>query len=328
MSHFFKGGKVAAGASTGANRRITPWRERGGKQHSVLWLIDNATDPKMLEDVLRFANFQTEASPGTRRRWADAAEKRIFILERNPPRFEKVDFEEYAEELKRQMPGFGDFQAIRQKELLVLTDSQIPKAGQDYLPVSRDGPTAATMSEEVRVAIEAAEVPRYVDPALVLAREERGRMAKYSDGASYGTKVAQTVTEMRVLATRFKCPPWERSPIGKWAEEECIYREWDIKFYAGEQDVTLGVAGESHPDTMRLSKASPGAALFSAMHGVAPVEWKRQIEAVTGRPINYDQSVQVVSNGPARVGRGVSADPTAKIYETLKRMDDISLPPS
>ena len=90
MSRFIPGAQQPSGLVKGSNRKITPWAERQEKQHSIIWMIENAVSQEMLEDVLKFAAYQTHAAKDTRRRWADAAERKLFLLRANPPRFEQI----------------------------------------------------------------------------------------------------------------------------------------------------------------------------------------------------------------------------------------------
>lgn len=68
---------------------------------SMLWLIERAPTLQLLEDLMRKAVQLKGASMQTRKQWADACERRQFILERNPPTFEKIGIGEVftAEEL-------------------------------------------------------------------------------------------------------------------------------------------------------------------------------------------------------------------------------------
>lgn len=310
------------GVIKGSNRKFTNWAQYSEKNHSIMWLIDHAVSLQMLEEVLKFAAYQTNASSDTRRKWADAAQKKKFVLERRPPSFEKIEFKEAMELfLKAQKElGISDgiyntddpsgFKSLRSKELNLIGEgkpTKDPNPGKDFLAVTKTGPIQAQVSQSTQAAIDAAEVPRYVDPALILAREEKGRLAKYTDGTQYGEAVSQTVTEMRVLARRLKCPPWpqlsaknhdlnQKDGYGvTFDPSECVYNEWDIKFFRGEEDVTEAVVRETHPDSMRQSRDTRGCAVFQSMEGchMAPVVWKARIEERYSVSIRYDQSAVV-----------------------------------
>jgi hypothetical protein len=315
MSAFFKG-QTAVGAPIGSNRRYTPWAKRQEKQHSILWLIEHAVTLEMLQDVLKGAAYQTNASPDTRRRWADAAEKRAFILRHRPPIYEKISVEETG--LQKQKPGTVEsFEAARRETL-------------GFLGLAPDAPeqriAQVLQHEELKnlVAIEAAEVPRPVDPAAVVLRESEGALRTYSDGVKYGLDASKTVTRMQVVARRTKCPPWptpglQANPIDP-AEYTCT--EWDVLFFCGLQDITREVVTESHPDQMRKSHVTPNAAVFNAESGVAPVAWKLWIESRFGTKIEYDQSNLSIQRLPrGQLARG--STPLETIEAALKRCDDI-----
>jgi hypothetical protein len=284
--------KNETGIVKGSGRKVTDWSaaQKDGK-HSILWLIEHAVTVEMLQDVLKFANYQTNAQPDTRRAWADAAEKRMFILKRRPPTYEPVPFEEYME-LAGKVLDLPTFQKLRQKELMMLAAGSAPADDKNFLPVAKDGPVQAPMSMDIQTAIDAAEVPRYVAPEVVKAREQKGRLALYSDGVSYSAQASSTVTEVRLIARRQKCPPFHSLALQAVPtdESERVYNEWDVLFFCGETNVTRQVVKESHPDTMRQSRTTVGAAVFSAMHGdgIAPILWIQTIEKLTDRKIIYN----------------------------------------
>lgn len=77
------------------SRVLTNWALMAEKRRpSLLWLIEHAPTLGMLEEFLAMAVQAKDANPDTRRRWAEAAERQAFILERMPPTFEKVGVEE------------------------------------------------------------------------------------------------------------------------------------------------------------------------------------------------------------------------------------------
>lgn len=320
------------GIVKGSNRKVTPWAQRSEKQHSVMWLIENAVTEEMLTEVLKFANYQTESAPDTRRRWAEAAEKRLFVLKRRPPMYGKVEFEEFRLEFNRTfdggpgglIPPGGGFKELRQAELMALPESSMNKPGKDFLAIEPGGPRQAEMSEEIRVLIEAAEVPRYVDPAFRLAMIEKGQMAVYSDGKRYCHDASKTVTEMRIMARRSNCPPPQTLGVDQHqpAREECLYNEWDVLFFSADRDITREVVSETHPDAMRQSRVSPGCALFFGTHhdGIVPAHWKFQMEKLFGITIRYESLVIAgTSNVPAK------PDPLADLKAVIA---DLNAPPS
>lgn len=319
--------KNETGVIKGSGRKYTDWAKHQEKNHSVMWLIEHAVTLEMLEDVLKFANYQAEASNDTRRKWTAAAEERMFILKRRPPQYEKIEFKEALElfqkgvkDLGIQAAFEGGFKALRSKELMLLTAGKPLPATENFLAVSKDGPVQAPMSADIQALIDAAEVPRYEAPEVRLAREEKGRLAKYSDGVSYGETVSRTVTEMRVVGRRQNCPPLPGLYSQPTAidRDERVYEEWDIVFLRGDENVTEAVVKESHPDTMRRSHVNPAAAVFSSMRGtpMAPMIWKNHIEERHGVKITYDQSMPVA---PAPV-RGVPAT-VARLQDILAKLD-------
>lgn len=336
MSHYFLGQRNETSTVKGTGRKYTDWSKNQESQHSVLWLIEHAVTVEMLEDVLKFANYQTNAQPDTRRTWANAAEQRMFILKRRPPSYEPIAFEEFREQFNRHVatldlpdwhiPVCGGFQELRMRELMLLPEGKIP-AGTDYLAVTRDGPTSASISAETQVLIDAAEVPRFIAPELRLAREDKGRLAVYTDGKAYSATVSGTVTEMKIVSRRTKCPPFHplNMPAQPIDPSERVYNEWDVLFYRNGDDVTKEVVTETHPDTMRQSSITSGAAVFNSEFGVAPMLWKLAIEERFGVRIEYLETILV----PAKPGEKRISEITAiqKITETLKRLDEESFAP-
>jgi len=329
--------KNDTGVVKGSGRKYTNWAEHQEKQHSVMWLIEHAVTLEMLADVLKFANYQAEASNDTRRRWAAAAEQRMFILKRRPPKYETVEFKEAMDFFKKDVETLKlpdsvyatSFKQIRNKELMLLSarssDAVLEATKMNFLPVAKDGPMQAPMSADIQALIDAAEVPRYIAPELRLAREGRGRMAKYSDGVQYGETVSQSVTEMRVVGRRHNCAPLpdiyitSKDGVAVAAEQcERIYEEWDIVFIRGDENITEAVVKESHPDTMRRSHVNPAAAVMSSMRGttMAPMVWKKRIEDRYGVRIAYDQTMVVA---PA-AARGIPAT-IAKLDDLLSKLD-------
>lgn len=54
---------------------------------SILQLIDTAATIPLLEEAAKRAASAKDASAETRRRWADAVERRLFILQHTPKKF-------------------------------------------------------------------------------------------------------------------------------------------------------------------------------------------------------------------------------------------------
>lgn len=76
--------------SKGSNRRFTKWIERLRDHPSVIHQIQNAVSVEMLEDILKNASRDLQASMKTRRRWVAETERQLFILRASPPKFETV----------------------------------------------------------------------------------------------------------------------------------------------------------------------------------------------------------------------------------------------
>lgn len=72
------------------SRSLSNWAYICQKAPSILWLIERAPTLDMLVDIMKHAAGSKAASAKTKRKWADACDRRQFILERRPPTFEKV----------------------------------------------------------------------------------------------------------------------------------------------------------------------------------------------------------------------------------------------
>lgn len=322
--------KNETGLVKGTGRKFTDWSTHLEKNHSVMWLIEHAVTEEMLTDVLRFANYQTNASADTRRAWANAAEKQIFVLKRRPPTYGKVEFEEFREMFNRlekdpmlRIPEGTGFKEVRQRELMALPASSLPRRGEDFLAVRAEGPTCAPMSGEIQALIDSVEVPRPdYDPDFRLRMIQKGQLATYTDGKRYCHDFSKTVTEMRICGRRLNCPP--QPVIGldyvAPAPEDCTFNEWDVKFFCHDKNITKEVVSESHPDCMRQSRVNPRCALFFGdIHdGVVPMKWVIQM-----RDLFYSNITVSIEDVPVLAAEPDRMDTIAK---RIAALDDPPMP--
>ena len=147
--------------------------------------------------------------------------------------------------IKPKGPEDTDFQAVRTEEVAKLKELETREA-----------------IEKLVAEVEA--TPRVVDPLAIQEVQLRGQMAKHGEKL-YCANALSTVTEILEVAQRKGCPPPEPPPYGfKYAIEDCTFLEYDLRFMAGNSDVTAQVLAESLPDQITALPAfSLGCATFS-----------------------------------------------------------------
>lgn len=82
---------------------LTNWARFLAKYPSIMLQIENAPTIEDLVKVMKRAASLKNANTGTRRKWADACDRRQYILERTPP--PSVPPTQDSSETEKEKPG-------------------------------------------------------------------------------------------------------------------------------------------------------------------------------------------------------------------------------